>query len=136
MYILCVRINICYFFFLQTMSFDWVNNLVVSGITSINSQLSHLVINNCNDVVVKNVKLIAPDKSPNTDGIHVQYSNRVTINGCIMQTGDDCISIGDATYNLLMSNIKCGPGHGVRLVSPWFMSIWVQNKQTLNSITN
>jgi len=118
MYILCVRINICYFFFLQTMSFDWVNNLVVSGITSINSQLSHLVINNCNDVVVKNVKLIAPDKSPNTDGIHVQYSNRVTINGCIMQTGDDCISIGDATYNLLMSNIKCGPGHGVRLVSP------------------
>lgn len=99
------------------MTFNWVNNLVVSGITSFNSQLSHLVINTCNNVMVRNVKLIAPDKSPNTDGIHVENSNGVTINGCTMQTGDDCISIGDATYNLFMSNIKCGPGHGVRLVS-------------------
>ncbi|KAK2413843.1 endo-polygalacturonase [Trifolium repens] len=101
----------------RTMTFNWVNNLVVSGITSINSQLSHLVINTCNNVIVRNVRLIAPDKSPNTDGIHVQYSNGVTINGCTMQTGDDCISIGDATYNLFMSNIKCGPGHGVSIGS-------------------
>ncbi|KAI5430584.1 hypothetical protein KIW84_034973 [Lathyrus oleraceus] len=101
----------------RTMTFNWVNNLVVSGITSINSQLSHLVINTCNNVMVRNVKLIAPDKSPNTDGIHVENSNGVTINGCTMQTGDDCISIGDATYNLFMSNIKCGPGHGVSIGS-------------------
>ncbi|CAK8541281.1 unnamed protein product [Lathyrus sativus] len=101
----------------RTMTFNWVNNLVVSGITSINSQLSHLVINTCNNVVVRNVKLMAPDKSPNTDGIHVENSNGVTINGCTMQTGDDCISIGDATYNLFMSNIKCGPGHGVSIGS-------------------
>ncbi|KAL2336108.1 hypothetical protein Fmac_010554 [Flemingia macrophylla] len=102
---------------LCSMTFNWVNNLVVSGITSVNSQLSHLVINPCNNVLVKNVKLIAPDQSPNTDGIHVERSTGVTINGCTMQTGDDCISIGDATYNLFMSNIKCGPGHGVSIGS-------------------
>ncbi|KAK7304125.1 hypothetical protein RJT34_15190 [Clitoria ternatea] len=101
----------------RSMTFNLVNNLVVSGITSINSQLSHLVINTCNNVVVKNVKLIAPADSPNTDGIHVERSNGVTINGCTLQTGDDCISIADATYNLFMSNIKCGPGHGVSIGS-------------------
>lgn len=98
------------------MTFNWVNNLVISGITSINSQLSHIVINTCNNVVVRNMRIIAPAKSPNTDGIHVEQSNGVTINGCTIKTGDDCISIGEATYNLFMSNIKCGPGHGVRLV--------------------
>jgi len=96
------------------MTFNWVNNLVVSGITSVNSQVSHLVINTCKNVVVKNVRLIAPEQSPNTDGIHVERSTGVTITGSTLQTGDDCISIGDATYNLFISNIKCGPGHGVR----------------------
>ncbi|KAK7313149.1 hypothetical protein VNO77_37607 [Canavalia gladiata] len=101
----------------RSMTFNLVNNLVVSGITSINSQRSHLVINTCNNVVVKNVRVIAPKNSPNTDGIHVERSNGVTINGCTIQTGDDCISIGDSTYNLFMSNIKCGPGHGVSIGS-------------------
>lgn len=96
------------------MTFNWVNNLVVSGITSVNSQLSHIVINTCKNVVVRNVKLIAPDQSPNTDGIHVERSTWVNITGSTFQTGDDCVSIGDATYNLFISHIKCGPGHGVR----------------------
>ncbi|KAL4631854.1 hypothetical protein ACB092_04G007600 [Castanea dentata] len=101
----------------RSITFNWANNIVVSGLTSINSQLTHIVINSCNNVVVQNVKLIAPDLSPNTDGIHVQTSTGVTIKGSTMQTGDDCISIGPGTNNLLMSNIKCGPGHGVSIGS-------------------
>ncbi|KAL5851119.1 hypothetical protein ACOSQ3_006237 [Xanthoceras sorbifolium] len=101
----------------RSITFNWANNVVISGLTSINSQLSHLVINSCNNVLVRNVKLIAPDQSPNTDGIHVQSSNGVTITGGILQTGDDCISIGPGTRNLLMNNIKCGPGHGVSIGS-------------------
>ncbi|KAJ0034323.1 hypothetical protein Pint_26375 [Pistacia integerrima] len=80
----------------RSITFNWANNVVISGLTSINSQLSHLVINSCNNVMVRNVKLIAPDQSPNTDGIHVQSSTGVTINGGTLQTGDDCISIGPA----------------------------------------
>jgi polygalacturonase len=99
---------------MQSITFNWANNIVISGLTSINSQLSHLVINSCNNVVVRNVKLFAPDQSPNTDGIHVQTSTVVTIEGSTLQTGDDCISIGPGTKNLLINNIKCGPGHGVR----------------------
>uniref|UniRef100_A0A2N9FMF9 Rhamnogalacturonase A/B/Epimerase-like pectate lyase domain-containing protein n=1 Tax=Fagus sylvatica TaxID=28930 RepID=A0A2N9FMF9_FAGSY len=41
----------------------------------------------------------------------------VTIKGSTIQTGDDCISIGPDTKNLLMSNIRCGPGHGVSIGS-------------------
>ncbi|KAE8022726.1 hypothetical protein FH972_008506 [Carpinus fangiana] len=101
----------------RSITFNWANNIVISGLTSINSQLSHLVINSCNNVEVRNVKLIAPDQSPNTDGIHVQTSTGVTIQGSTLQTGDDCISIGPGTKNLLIRNIKCGPGHGVSIGS-------------------
>lgn len=98
----------------QSITFNWANNIVVSGLTSINSQLSHLVINSCKNVAVRNVKIIAPDQSPNTDGIHVQGSTGVTITGSTIGTGDDCISIGPGTRNLWMEHIKCGPGHGIR----------------------
>ncbi|PQQ03389.1 polygalacturonase [Prunus yedoensis var. nudiflora] len=101
----------------SSITFNWANNIVISGLTSINSQQTHLVINSCNNVVVRNVKLIAPSESPNTDGIHVQSSAGVTITGSILQTGDDCISIGPGTTNLHISNIKCGPGHGVSIGS-------------------
>ncbi|MED6123586.1 hypothetical protein PIB30_050500 [Stylosanthes scabra] len=101
----------------RSMTFHWVNNLVISGITSINSQLMHIVINTCNNVIVKNVRIIAPGESPNTDGIHVERSKWVTITGSIIRTGDDCISIGDGTFNLFMDQIKCGPGHGISIGS-------------------
>ncbi|CAI9776361.1 unnamed protein product [Fraxinus pennsylvanica] len=98
----------------RSMTFNWVNDVVIDGLTSINSQLMHLVINSCSNVIVQNVKIIAPELSPNTDGIHVQSSTRVTITESNIQTGDDCISIGPGTTNLLMDRIHCGPGHGVR----------------------
>ncbi|XWS43917.1 hypothetical protein CRYUN_Cryun16bG0145800 [Craigia yunnanensis] len=101
----------------RSITFNWANNVLVSGLTSINSRLTHFVINSCNNVIVQNVKLFAPDQSPNTDGIHVQSSTGVTITGSSLQTGDDCISIGPGTKNLVMTRIKCGPGHGVSIGS-------------------
>ncbi|KAJ0034327.1 hypothetical protein Pint_26371 [Pistacia integerrima] len=96
----------------KLITFNWVNKIQI-GLTSINSLAIHLVINSCNNVIVRNVKLIAPDESPNIDGIRIQSSTGVTITGSILQTGDDCISIDLGTRNLLMDNIKCGPGHGI-----------------------
>lgn len=101
----------------QSITFNWANDVVISGLTSINSQLMHLVINSCNNVMVRNVRIVAPDLSPNTDGIHVQYSTGVTITGSSIKTGDDCISIGPGTRNLWMEKIQCGPGHGVRYLT-------------------
>ncbi|KAL1559240.1 endo-polygalacturonase [Salvia divinorum] len=101
----------------RSITFNWVNNGEIKGLTSINSQLMHIVINSCKNVKVSNVKMIAPDLSPNTDGIHVQSSTGVTITNALIKTGDDCISIGPGTRNLWMDKIKCGPGHGVSIGS-------------------
>ncbi|KAK9130620.1 hypothetical protein Sjap_011107 [Stephania japonica] len=89
----------------------------VSGLTSVNSQASHMVISGCRNVVVSRVKIRAPDQSPNTDGIHVQTSTGVTIKDSIIRTGDDCISIGPGTKKLLIQGISCGPGHGISIGS-------------------
>ncbi|KAK4729484.1 hypothetical protein R3W88_022472 [Solanum pinnatisectum] len=96
----------------------------------------HLVINSCKNVMVKNVKIIAPDFSPNTDGIHVQTSIGVTISGTSIQTGDDCVSIGPATRNLWMDKIQWGPGHGVSIgsLARDYNKDGVQNVTLINSV--
>ncbi|KAL2487683.1 Pectin lyase-like superfamily protein [Forsythia ovata] len=92
-------------------------NVEISGLTSLNSQMFHIVINGCQEVKVIGVKVLAPRNSPNTDGIHVQMSIGVTIFNSKIGTGDDCVSIGPATTNLLIQNVACGPGHGISIGS-------------------
>lgn len=101
---------------MQSVSLFWCNNVVVSGLRSMNSQTMHMAIDNCKNVVVKNVKIRAPSSSPNTDGIHIEASTGVTISGSTIMTGDDCISIGSGSKNLWIERIACGPGHGIRYV--------------------
>lgn len=36
----------------------------------------------------------------------------------VINKGDDCIAINGGTSNVSISNIKCGPGHGIRHLSP------------------
>ncbi|VVA22349.1 PREDICTED: polygalacturonase [Prunus dulcis] len=101
----------------RSVSLFWCNNVVVSGLRSMNSQTMHMAIDNCNNVVVKNVKIRAPSSSPNTDGIHIEASTGVTISGSTIMTGDDCISIGSGSKNLWLERIACGPGHGISIGS-------------------
>ncbi|RDY08917.1 hypothetical protein CR513_06793, partial [Mucuna pruriens] len=93
------------------------NNIAISGLTSMNSQLFHIVFNGCQNVKVQGVTVMADGNSPNTDGIHVQLSSHVTILNSKIRTGDDCISIGPGTTNLWIENIACGPGHGISIGS-------------------
>lgn len=87
---------------------------MIKGITSLNSQLYHIVINVCKNVLIEDVKIRAAGNSPNTDGIHVQVSSEVTIINTNVKTGDDCVSIGPGTKNLWIERITCGPSHGIR----------------------
>ncbi|KAI3440356.1 uncharacterized protein J3R85_003690 [Psidium guajava] len=53
--------------------------------------------------------------SPNTDGIHIQSSQHVSITNTVIRTNDDCISIEGYASNIYVSSITCGLGHGVRI---------------------
>ncbi|PPD94144.1 hypothetical protein GOBAR_DD08849 [Gossypium barbadense] len=100
-----------------TLSFSNSKNVVVDRLTSLNSQMFHIVINGCHNVKMQGVTVIASGNSPNTDGIHVQLSSGVTILNSNIQTGDDCISIGPGATNLWIEKITCGPGHGISIGS-------------------
>ena len=99
---------------MQTLGFSNSMNIIVNGVTSLNSQLYHIVVNGCKNVKIQGVRVLASGASPNTDGIHVQLSTSVTILNSNIGTGDDCISIGEGTTNLWIEGIACGPGHGIR----------------------
>ncbi|KAL3579547.1 hypothetical protein D5086_021051 [Populus alba] len=100
-----------------TLGFSNSNNIVISGLTSLNSQMVHIVINGCNSVKIQGVRVTASGNSPNTDGIHVQLSSNITILSSKIGTGDDCVSIGAGTTNLWIENVVCGPGHGISIGS-------------------
>ncbi|PWA67720.1 pectin lyase-like superfamily protein [Artemisia annua] len=93
------------------------NNVLVYGVTSLNSQMFHIVVNGCRNVRLVGANVVAPWNSPNTDGIHVQLSTGVTILNSKISTGDDCVSIGPGANNLWIEGVSCGPGHGISIGS-------------------
>ncbi|WCJ25671.1 Pectin lyase-like superfamily protein [Euphorbia peplus] len=100
-----------------SLSFTNSNNIKIKGLLSLNSQKFHIGINECKDVYVENVRVIADGNSPNTDGIHVQLSTNVAIVNASIKTGDDCISIGPGAKDLWIEDVRCGPGHGISIGS-------------------
>ncbi|XP_038984447.1 probable polygalacturonase At1g80170 [Phoenix dactylifera] len=101
----------------QGLRFDQCNDTVVSGVSFVNGPQMHLTIYRSGNVNVTSVHVTSPATSPNTDGIHVQASWHVHIQESVIGTGDDCISIGDDVYDIVIEHIKCGPGHGISVGS-------------------
>ncbi|PKI75000.1 hypothetical protein CRG98_004772 [Punica granatum] len=101
----------------STLLFTNSKNIIISRLSSLNSQMFHIVINNCKNVKVQGVKILADGESPNTDGIHIQKSSDVTILSSKIATGDDCVSITQGTSNVWVENVLCGPGHGISIGS-------------------
>ncbi|KAM7258849.1 hypothetical protein ACFE04_014590 [Oxalis oulophora] len=97
------------------MSFHGCNNLVVDGLNTINSQRNHISIGNCNKAIFANLHLIAPQTSPNTDGIDISSSINVRIEDSNIGTGDDCIVVGNGINILNITRVNCGPGHGISI---------------------
>ncbi|PIA42464.1 hypothetical protein AQUCO_02000127v1 [Aquilegia coerulea] len=89
----------------------------MKGIKIFNSQQMHVAIDSCYGVQISDVWIVAPESSPNTDGIHIGSSKNVDISKSTIETGDDCISIGTGTSNVTISDIYCGPGHGISIGS-------------------
>ncbi|XP_022977184.1 probable polygalacturonase At1g80170 [Cucurbita maxima] len=93
------------------------SNIRVKGLTIQNSQQMHFIIARSKTVRVSEVRVSAPGDSPNTDGIHITQSTNVVVENCKISTGDDCISIVNASSGIKMKRISCGPGHGISIGS-------------------
>ncbi|KAI3817541.1 hypothetical protein L1987_11336 [Smallanthus sonchifolius] len=96
---------------------DQSSSIKVKGLTFQNSQQMNFVISRCVSVRIYSVLVSSPEDSPNTDGIHLTGSTNVVIQNSKIGTGDDCVSIVNASSNIKMKNIYCGPGHGISIGS-------------------
>ncbi|XP_022969159.1 exopolygalacturonase isoform X2 [Cucurbita maxima] len=99
------------------LKFVAMNNTVVRRITSLNSKFFHLALVQCKRFRGSNLKISAPANSPNTDGIHIDRSSNIHLSRSHIQTGDDCISIGQGNSQVTITGIDCGPGHGISVGS-------------------
>ncbi|KAG6469797.1 hypothetical protein ZIOFF_070728 [Zingiber officinale] len=89
----------------------------ILGLRSINSPMMHISVGNSERVNISDITIVAPENSPNTDGIHVQESRFVDIRNSIIGTGDDCVSLSEGDENISVNNVTCGPGHGISIGS-------------------
>ncbi|XP_061361174.1 polygalacturonase-like [Gastrolobium bilobum] len=92
--------------------FNFVKHGLVRDITSKDSKNFNVNVLGCQNFTFDGFVISAPGNSINTDGIHVGRSTDIKIINTRIATGDDCVSIGDGTKNLLVQNTICGPGHG------------------------
>ncbi|KAL0911462.1 hypothetical protein M5K25_019605 [Dendrobium thyrsiflorum] len=99
------------------LTFKSCNELTVENLNVKNSQQIHIKFEKCSNVTVSTINIEAPEKSPNTDGIHVTKTTNIQINYCNIETGDDCISIVSGSQDVKATNIFCGPGHGISIGS-------------------
>ena len=98
-------------------------NVLLEGYTSRNSPFwnHHLVY--CDGVIVRNIVLLNPHDAPNTDGINIDSSRNVHIQGLFADVGDDAICIksgmnedgwrvGRKSENIIVENCHVKSGHG------------------------
>ncbi|KAJ6822322.1 putative LRR receptor-like serine/threonine-protein kinase [Iris pallida] len=98
-------------------TFHRIKQLKLQDLTLRDSQQMHMAFNRCSRVAASRLKVTAPANSPNTDGIHISSSNNVIIEYSQISTGDDCISIVGNSSNVHITDIVCGPGHGISIGS-------------------
>ncbi|XP_051144870.1 polygalacturonase At1g48100-like [Andrographis paniculata] len=97
--------------------FFWCSNLRMEGVKMKNSPQFHVRFDRCEHVQIESIFIKSPAGSPNTDGIHLENTNHVTIYNSLISNGDDCVSIGAGSYNIYIKNITCGPSHGISIGS-------------------
>lgn len=101
----------------QNVRFDFVTNALVQDVTTLDSKQFHVNVLGCKNITFNNFKVIAPGTSIHTDGIHIGRSTDVKILNSNIQTGDDCVSIGNGSKQITLTQVTCGPGLGISIGS-------------------
>jgi polygalacturonase len=79
--------------------FDHCKHVRVEGVTVQNSPMWQLVPYYSDDVTIRNVRILAPQRSPNTDAIDPFSSSNVLIDHVYADTGDDNVAIKSGPIN-------------------------------------
>jgi polygalacturonase len=98
-------------------------DVLLDGITCINSPMWTLVPTACDNVTISHVTLRNPSDSPNTDGINPDSCSNVHIDNCHIDVGDDCVTIKSGSeeepranrlpcQNITITNCTMLHGHG------------------------
>ncbi|KAL8549589.1 hypothetical protein ACS0TY_008434 [Phlomoides rotata] len=101
----------------EALTFYKCANLTVKNLKIQDAQQIHVSFERSKNVTASKLVVNAPETSPNTDGIHVTDTQNITISGCTIATGDDCISIVNGSQKIEATDITCGPGHGISIGS-------------------
>lgn len=81
----------------RLIGFSDCTNVLIEGITAINSPSWTINPVHCQNVNIRGVTIINPADSPNTDGINPDSCRLVRISDCYISVGDDCITIKSGT---------------------------------------
>ena len=103
-----------------------VKNLTVRDVTIQNSPKFHFVPTECDDVLITNVTILAPERAANTDAIDPSVCRRVTITKCLIDVGDDNVAVKSgkrmdgrefAVEDLTITDCTFKHGHGMSIGS-------------------
>lgn len=102
-------------------SFECCTNVVIEGITLLNSPAWTVNPIQCENVTIDKISIKNPPDSPNTDGINPDSCKNVHISNCHVDVGDDCITLKSGTEdcavkipceNITVTNCTMVHGHG------------------------
>ena len=79
--------------------FDHCDHILVEGVTIQNSPMWQLVPYYSNDIIIRNIKVLAPQHSPNTDAVDPFSSSNILIDHLYADVGDDDIAIKSGAAN-------------------------------------
>ena len=107
--------------------FDHCKHVLVEGITVQNSPMWQVVPYYSDDVTIRNIKVLAPPRSPNTDAVDPFSSSNVRIDHVYADVGDDNIAIksgpinspgpDDPSHDITITDCTFLHGHGLSVGS-------------------
>ncbi|KAL8147272.1 polygalacturonase-like [Apium graveolens] len=99
------------------LTFYRVKQLTVKDLKIENAQQIQVSFERCVNVVASDLRVTAPGDSPNTDGVHITRTENMQLSSSVIETGDDCVSIENGSKKLKITDLTCGPGHGISIGS-------------------
>jgi polygalacturonase len=107
--------------------FNYCQHIRMEGVTVQNSPSWQIVPYYSDDIVIRNIKVLAPYPSPNTDAIDPFSSSNIVIDHVYADTGDDNIAIKSGeinspgpdspSKNITITDCNFDHGHGISIGS-------------------